>query len=153
MKKRWVVVADSARARIFEVVRKTREIEEIVSLVHPESRASDRDLNTDRGGRTFDSAGAGRHAMSRSVSPHEHEASLFARDIAERLKTGLDAHKFDHLDISAPPAFLGLLRKHLDKRVQDAIDQTIAKNLITEDSAAIASHFFGSVRTTGDSKS
>jgi protein required for attachment to host cells len=143
MAKSWVVVADSARVRIFDADSRTREFSEIEGMVHPESRAHERDLTSDRSGRAFDSVGGGRHGMTKHVSPHEHEAELFARRIAERLTDAHNAGEFKRLQLAAPPAFLGLLRKVLDSRLQNGLEKVVNKNLVHEKPDAIAVHFFG----------
>jgi protein required for attachment to host cells len=143
MAKSWIVVADSARARIFDAESKTCECTEIAGLVHPESRSHERDLVSDRGGRAFDSVGGGRHEMTKHVSPHEHEADLFARRIAEWLNNGHDAGEFERLQLAAPPAFLGVLRKCLDGKLQERLEKVINKNLVHETPDTIAVHFFG----------
>ena len=144
----WILVTDSALARIFDADPKTRQVNEIAALIHTEGRDHERDLSSDRGGRSFDSVGGGRHTMSKHVSPHEHEADLFARRIAERLGNGYEAGDFKHLYLSAPPAFLGLLRKRLDSKVYNILDQTISKNLVHETPDTIANQFFGSSTRT-----
>ena len=141
-----IIVADSARARLFDADPKTRTITEIGALVHPESREKDLDLTTDKGGRTFDSAGEGRHAMSPHTSPHKLEADIFARELADHLHAARLAGEFKRVDVAAPPAFLGLLRKHLDDDVRDCIDKTLDKNLVHETPAEIAKHFFAPKR-------
>lgn len=146
MAKSWVVVADSARVRIFDADSRTRQFTEIEGLVHPESRAHERDLISDRSGRAFDSVGGGRHGVSKHVSPHEHEAELFARRIGARLIDGYNAGEFKRLQIAAPPAFLGLLRKQLDANVRGRLDTVINKNLVHEKPDDIARHFFGPAR-------
>jgi hypothetical protein len=79
----WIVVADSARARIFKPVRQGRALEQVDELLHPASRSHERQLTTDRPGRSFDSEGPGRHAMSESVSPKEHEAWKLSKKLAD----------------------------------------------------------------------
>lgn len=143
MAKSWIVVADSAEVRIFDADTRTRDLTEIAALIHPESRARDGELASDRPGRAFDSVGGGRHGMSKHVSPHEHEADLFARRIAERLSVGRESGEFEHLQLAAPPAFLGLLRKHLDSKVSNILQKTVTKNLVHENPDAIAVQFFG----------
>ena len=141
-----IIVADSARARLFDADPKTRTIAEIGALVHPESREKDLDLTTDKGGRTFDSAGEGRHAMSPHTSAHKLEADVFARELADHLHAARLAGEFKRVDVAAPPAFLGLLRKHLDDDVRDCIDKTLDKNLVHETPAEIAKQFFARER-------
>lgn len=137
-----IVVADSARARLFDADPRAGTIDEIGALVHPESRAKNLDLTSDKGGRAFDSAGKGRHAMSPHTSPHKLEADIFARELAEHLHTARLAGEFKRIHLSAPPAFLGLLRKHLDHDARDCIGTTLDKNLVHETPAEIARQFF-----------
>jgi protein required for attachment to host cells len=143
MARSWIVVTDSARARIFDTDTQTQELSEITDLVHPQSRSRSHELNADRAGRTFDRVGGASHAKSKHVSPHEHEADLFARQIADQLTTAYAAGRFTRLRLSAPPAFLGILRKHLDDELTSVLDKTITKNLVQETPEAIAMHFFG----------
>lgn len=137
-----IIVADSARARLFDADPRGKTINEIGALVHPESREKNLDLTSDKGGRAFDSAGKGRHAMSPHTSPHKLEADIFAREVADHLRAARLAGEFRRVHLSAPPAFLGLLRKHLDHDVHDCIVQTLDKNLVHETPAEIARHFF-----------
>lgn len=142
MAKCWIVVTESARGRIFSADTHTREMNEIEDLIHSESRTRDRDLTSDRSGRAFDRVGGGRHAMSKQVSAHKHEIDSFARQIADRLNVAFEAGEFRQLRISAPPAFLGMLRKHLGGRVLDSLEQTLRKNLVHESVDVIKTHFF-----------
>jgi len=144
MAKSWIIVADSARVRIFDADSLSGECTEIAALIHPESRAHEQDLVSDRSGRAFDSVGRGRHGMTKHVSPHEHEAELFARRISDRLSNGINDGEFKHLQLAAPPAFLGLLRKSLDDNVRAVLEKVINKNLVHETPDKIAAHFFGS---------
>ena len=142
MTKSWIVVADSARVRIFEADSRTRKCTEFAGLVHPESRLHGRDLTSSPDGRTFDSVGGGRHGMSQHQSPHEHEAEVFARRIAEWLSISHTAGEFEHLHLAAPPAFLGILRKCLDDHISKLLEKVVTKNLVHETPDSIASHFF-----------
>ena len=146
MRKHWIVVADAARARIFDADAEARAVSEVAALVHPESRAHDRELESDRGGRSFDSVGEGRHAMSRHVSPHDMEADRFARRLAGRLHEGTQQGEFTLLDIAAPPAFMGLLRKHLKNDVRSVLEIALTKDLVAASPEAIAAQFLGRKR-------
>jgi protein required for attachment to host cells len=135
-----IIVTDSARGRIFNADTHKREIVEIEDLVHTESRSHGQTLTSDRDGRRFD-GGGGRHAMSDHVPVHKQEAEAFARVIAKRLLDGYEAGDFRRLRLAAPPEFLGLLRKHLDTRVLESLEQTINKNLVHETPDAIVAAF------------
>ena len=137
----WLVVANSAEARFFDIDFKKRTCEEIKQFTHSESRLHERELVSDRQGRAHDPAGNAIHAVEQRQSPQEHEAELFARLIAEQLSKALEAKAFKHLHLAAPPAFLGILRKSLDHNVYNALSKVIDKNLIGETPEKIFSHF------------
>ena len=81
--------------------------------------------------------------MEKHVSPHEHEAEIFARLIVERLNEGLKAGAFRKIQLAAPPAFLGILRKCLDDSLNDRLDKVINKNFVDISPEEISEHFFG----------
>lgn len=82
MPNNWVVVADSGRARSFAVDARYHLGSEIETLENPEARLYQRELITDRPGRTFDRAGEGRHAMAADVTHKDREALDFAKRLA-----------------------------------------------------------------------
>ena len=125
----WIVVADSARARIFSVDTATAPLTPIEHLVHPESRLHDRDLKSDRPGRSFDSKGEGRHATGTSVSPKQQESIRFARTVADRLEQGRVDGSYDHLIVVADPRFLGELRGAASTEVEKLVSLELNKDL------------------------
>ena len=143
MAKYWVVVTDSAEGRIFNAESGGHKLKEIEDLIHSESRIPTRELTSDRPGSAFGPAGGGRHDMSGRDSAHNHEIDSFARQIAERLNKAHASGEFKQLHLSAPPAFLGLLRKQLDSKVIENMAQAIDKNLVHESIDSIKRHFFG----------
>jgi protein required for attachment to host cells len=140
MDKKWVVVADSSRARIFAFHQAALEMQELEGLTHPASRAHERDLISDRPGRSFDSVGSGRHATEGEVSPKQQEAIVFAREICDRLELARTRGEFDEITLVAAPAFLGLLRENLSAAIHKLIVRTIDKNLVQHDEAEIRAH-------------
>ena len=137
MQSTCVVVADSSRARMFSLNDIHKPMEEIEHLDHARGRAHQRELGSDRPGRSFDSYGQGRHAMESSVSPARQEAIYFSREIAGYLASACDAHKFSQIALVAPPEFLGLLRKELDERVKHLVYREIDKDLTLHGEAEI----------------
>ncbi|MGR9105796.1 MAG: host attachment protein [Gammaproteobacteria bacterium] len=142
MSKLWVVVAESSRARIFSVVNRISPLAEIDDLVNPAARSHDRDLTSDTPGRSFDSAGLGRHAMEPATDPKKNEVIVFARKIGERLGSARKAGEFDELILICSPEFLGLLRQNLDDVLKKHVTKTINKNLIHKDEAQIREYLF-----------
>lgn len=59
---------------------------------------------------------------------HNEEAQ-FASDLGQTLHLDATQHGFGTLVVVAPPHFLGDLRKHYTKPVQDKLDVEIAKEL------------------------
>lgn len=142
MDKTWIVVAESARARILEARSRVAPLTEVLELEHPESRMKGRDLITDRPGTTHDRAGEGQRAMERA-NPHVHEQELFARDIAEQLERGRVTGRYASLVVIASPSFLGTLRRNLDEKTGRLISRSLDKDLVDEDEATIREYLFG----------
>lgn len=136
----WIVVADSARARIFTPIRQGQALELVHERLHPGSRAHERELTTDRPGRTFDSEGPGRHAMSETVSPKEHEAWKLCHQLVEDIETARAQGRFDRLVLVAGPSFLGQLRKTLSDPAARLIANTVNKNLAQMEPPDILRH-------------
>ena len=134
----WIVVANAAKVRIFspappaprlkDQATETRQSDtkepaqsrliEVATLDHPEGRLKSQSIDADRPGRSFESAGAKRHAMSREVDPKKQEAIAFAKEVAERLESARVHGEMDRLILVAAPEFLGLLRDDLTSELR-----------------------------------
>ncbi|HEY9201257.1 MAG TPA: host attachment protein [Gammaproteobacteria bacterium] len=140
MSKIWVLVADSARARLFHADGSAGALQEQTDLLMPGSRLKESDLVGDRAGRAFDSGGKGRHAMDPGTSAKEMESHRFAAEIAELLQKEHLAGAFNRLTLVAPPAFLGELRSALSDGVREKVSAELDKDLVQFDSKAIREH-------------
>ena len=134
----WIVVGESSRAKIY-ALRSRIKLEELQSLVHPASRLRGTELESDRPGRSFDSGGQGRHAMSTSVEPMEQEAIRFAKEIGEQVTVSCRDGNYNHLMIIAGARFLGLLREAIDNPQQLRVTE-INKNLGQYNAREIRTH-------------
>ncbi|NIQ13732.1 MAG: host attachment protein, partial [Candidatus Dadabacteria bacterium] len=85
---------ENSRARIFALDNISSPLQELADMQHTESRLHERDLTSDRPGRTFDSRGAGRHAKEPEISTKKHEAVNFAKCIADYINTESETGKF-----------------------------------------------------------
>ena len=112
-------------------------LEEVDNMVHPEGRLHDQDINADRPGRSFDTAGEGRHGMSKRHSPKETEAIRFATDITQRVSHAHHEGSFKQLVLVAPPRFLALLRERLPEAVTRCVILSEDKNLTQAGADAI----------------
>jgi protein required for attachment to host cells len=143
--KTWIVVADSARARIFRQDKPRGPLKEQQDLVHPASTVHSRDLTSDRQGRTFDSSHqGGRHAMEPNKDPQEVEIEVFARQLATLLDSARSRGDLDDLVLIAPPRFLGLLTGCVDDQTKKAISKRIHKNLVRHSTDEISAQILRS---------
>lgn len=133
----WVVVASSTRCRIFTQHKHNAPLEQLEELEHPEGRLHDRELTTDRPGRSFDSSGPGRHSMGQPVSPTEQENLRFAKTVACRIDQGRKRNSFDRLVLVADPRFLGYLRQGLTPATRSKLTAELHKNLADADPVTI----------------
>lgn len=129
MSQMWVVVANTAVARILSAAGPTEPLVERECLSHTAGRLLDRQMVSDRPGRAFDSHGPGRHSMEPRVGPKEEEAIRFAEQVASKLRHAHAAHEFEHLAIVAAPRFLGLLRERIGPAVTRSLTETLDKDL------------------------
>ncbi len=138
--KTWVVACNSSRARIFEL-EKGLTLLEVETLVDPEARLHERDMVTDKSGRSFPSAGSGSDAMGASQSAKEHDREIFAKLVAAHLNAAGEDSGYDRLYLASSPQFLGVLRKMLGKRTLEMLRKEVNKDLTELQPAEIGSHF------------
>ncbi len=140
MPKTWVVVAESSRAKIFELDKRNLPLKELEGFAHTPSRSHEQDLTSDLPGRSQDSHGHGSHKMSTQTSVKEHESIEFAKTIGGHLDSARTSGKFDKLIIMSPPSFLGHLRKQLSAETKKHVHTEIDKNLVRHDVKDIQEH-------------
>lgn len=145
----WILVADSVRARIFTPIKQGQALEQVQEWQHPSSRVHEHDLTTDKPGRTFDSQGPGRHAMSESVSPKDHEAWKLCKQVSDEIETARAQGRFDRLVLVAAPSFLGELRKTLSEQSMRLVQGALDKNLSKMDAHQLIKHLPASVLQHG----
>jgi protein required for attachment to host cells len=115
---RWVVVADGARARIFEVHRSAPGLRPVLPYELAGSRHRDQDIVSDRAGRSHQSHGYGSSPMSPQTDPTDHEHDLLARDVAQVLAHGRNTNRVTSIVLVAAPTFLGRLRRSIDAQTR-----------------------------------
>jgi protein required for attachment to host cells len=133
----WVVVASSTRCRIFTQHKHSGPLQQVEQLDHPEGRLRSRDLASDRHGRSFASAGNGRHAMGQHVDPVEQENIRFAKTVATKIDSARKKDRFGRLVLVADPRFLGHLRQGLSPATRQLLTTELHKNLADADPRSI----------------
>lgn len=129
MKKIWILVADSSRARIYAADSGLKEMEEVQGLTHPESRMHAQTMTTELPGRMSASAAGSRHTFEDHTPVKEQEKDEFAREVAEALEKGRRQGDYHKLAVIAAPDFLGVLRQHLSAQVRKLVVEEVNKNL------------------------
>lgn len=130
MSKKWIVVAENSRARIFAMEGPHAPLRELEDLSHPESRLPVRELKSDRTPRLFRGRGRDHHPVQPNVDPKQQEALYFAKQVSDRLEEARTKGEFEELVLIASPAFLGMLRGHLSNATLRCVAKTIDKNLV-----------------------
>ena len=125
----WIVLADAASARLYEAAGPHGNWALVAELQHPESRARDSELGTDKPGRVKQSKGS-RSAMEPPTPPKKVEVKKFARRLAAALEDGLLRDAYERLILVAPPGFLGVLRGELSDRVRGRIAALVDKDYL-----------------------
>jgi len=136
----WVVVASTARARVFELPKNHARATEIADFVNPEGRMADRDVLSDKPGRSFDSVGGQRHSLGKSVDPKQQQARRFAKKVVEFVQEGLRTNRFSDACVVAEPHFLGLLREQMGTALSRTIVEEVSKDLTRFDFESVRDH-------------
>jgi protein required for attachment to host cells len=136
----WILSANTGRARLFSETDSSKPLQEIEDMVNPDAQLRAEDAVTDRIGQfaasntrhaigASESAGLNHNAKAGAPSsqyepnrtPAQHQADLFARDVAQYLLKAHQEDRFQQLVIAAGPEFLGLLRQQLDPQLSSLI--------------------------------
>ena len=133
-----VVVADEANAVFYTREKVYSPLREWRSLSNDEARMKVGELLADRGGRSFDSHGEGRHTLAREKSgPKEQAATEFARQVAEIVSDAMRSGECLGFALIAAPRFLGKLRSEIGTLVKAEPYATIDKEVVGRDEAVI----------------
>jgi protein required for attachment to host cells len=136
MKQFWLVAADGGRVRFFRGEGPQAHLEEVESFVNTAGTRNERDLVSDRPGRSASANSFGSGAVN-ETHHKEHSVDEFGRRIAEFLDRQLEAGELQTVSVVAAPAMLGHVRAHLSKSVQALVLEEVAKDVTTEAASAI----------------
>jgi len=140
----WILIADGARARIVLNDGPGRGLKPGPNKEFEGVNAPSREIASDKPGRTFDSAGQGRHSKEPRTDPHEHEQRTFHYRLAAYLGEAAKRGDFDRLVVVAPPKALGNLRAELTDAARKKIVGELNKDLTHVPIHDLAAHL-GSV--------
>lgn len=124
----WVVTANTNTCRIYDYDKKSKQLNLLREIQHPENRQKTSELLTDRPGH-YQTRGTARGAYSSRTGAKEVEINNFAREIAEELNSARNEHEFEQLIIISPPHMNGILFQHINKHIKDVVIHNIKKDL------------------------
>jgi len=137
MSKTWVVVAESSRAKIFEVENSDTEktLKELQGFTHSTSRSHKSQL-------TGNQQKIGRQSKLTSTDDThgDNDRTVFARSLGQHLNTARNKGEFKKLILMSPPKFLGDLRKNLGHETNKFVVSAIDKNLVRHKVKDIQAH-------------
>lgn len=136
----WILIADGARARVLVHRGVALGLEPVEGMAMTFDHRRARDIGSDKPGRSFESVGATRHAVSPHTDPERNEEKRFAHEIAERLDKEAERVSFDRLVLVAPPTMLGDLRNALTPRLSALVSATLDKDLTKTPEKKLAQH-------------
>jgi protein required for attachment to host cells len=124
-----VLVADSARARLFDASNPTAPLHEVEDLTNPTARMHEGDLVADGAGRMNNQTMNAGHSAYGGGSMKRHRAEEFAASVCQRLAAVVRATDAQRVYIVAEPTFLGLLRQRMEHTLKKQVVDEIAKSL------------------------
>jgi protein required for attachment to host cells len=132
MSSKWVLLANAARARVFERDGQGGRLVEILDLVHPQSREKAAELSTDREGHAQKAHGDRGHAGT-AFEPrtdfHRKEMTAFAQEIARHLELSVVQGRCTDIAILASDPFLGECKKHLGAGTKRVLSAALPRDL------------------------
>ncbi len=140
----WILVANASLAKLYANLGPNKGLTLVKELIHPESRQKNSELVSDRSGAMSTNGGGG--SMQPQTNPKQHEAKVFAQEIAQELYQGRTLNAFRRAIIVAPPAFMGMLNTVIDgptaQLISDRFEKDYTKSSEPELSERLASAIF-----------
>jgi protein required for attachment to host cells len=122
----WVLLANAARARLFERDAENGAMRELESFVHPLGRAKGAELASDRAGQAM--KGQARTEYAPHTEPHQREQQRFAQELAQYVEQAALAHRFDAFVAMASDPFLGYVRAELGRALHGLPHRHVARD-------------------------
>ena len=137
----WIVITDGARSRILLNTGPGKGIEEVDGTDIRSPHLKSREIESDKPGRSYESADGSRHAYQATTDPAEKNEADFLKKLSKFLDRSLAEEKYERIIIAADPKSLGRIRGFLTKAVKDQLVGDLAKDLTKISNADIPTHF------------
>jgi protein required for attachment to host cells len=125
-----IVVADQAEAVFYDLASLEKRPREVARISDPVAHLHERDMVSDRPGRSHTRVGSARFAIEREHEPRRQEAARFAKRIARRLDEARRKGEFEDLIVVAGPPFLGVMRAELSRLTRARVVHEVPKDLV-----------------------
>lgn len=133
-----VVVADEYRAILYARDTMTGPLRKLRTFTNETARMKTGELLSDRGGRSFDSYGHGRHTMGGDRdAPQQQSARAFAKELVQVVAGDIHRGACRGYAVIAAPRFLGLLRQEFATAVKDEPYASVDKDVVGQDERVI----------------
>ena len=129
-KKTWVLVADAAKARLFELPQKDANLIEIACYTHPDSRTPGHHPLHGRLPRAQESNSPARHAIEPRTTLRAKHLAEFADVLSDIVRRGRLEGRYDELVLIAPPRFLGALHKRMDPQTLACVVDEVGNDFL-----------------------
>lgn len=133
----WVVAADHADARLFEVPVPTAPLRERLCLHNAAEGLPEAALVSDRQGQLRGPGRGGAHAANADVHVRDHEAERFAARVADTLEQLRVDGALARLYVVAEADFLGLLRRRMKKTTREQVQLEVPRDYTHRSAADI----------------
>jgi protein required for attachment to host cells len=138
----WIVIADGARAHILLNEGPDKALGFVPGTDFRHATPPNREIYTERPGRTHESAGVSRSAEDRN-NAHAQEKEKFVQKLITFLREKLSMKDFDRWVLVAPPEIISDFRKHLDHTLKDALAGELSKDLTKIPTGKVLAHLHG----------
>lgn len=135
----WILIADGAHGRLFANRGPGKGLEPVDEALNADHRST-HELVRDGLGRTYESAGEARHAITPRHDPHRELKRDFAAKLAKMLDQRRAEKAYDRLILVAPPTALGDLRDALSDPVRSLVRAELHKDLTKTPVAELPEH-------------
>jgi protein required for attachment to host cells len=140
----WILVANASLCRLYENLGPKKGLKLVKELIHPQSRQKNAELVTDRPG-SMAVNGSGGGAKQPQTLPKQHEAKVFAQEIAQELYKGRSTNAFRRAILIAPPAFMGILNAVLDGPTAQLVSDRFEKDYTKTPEPVLAQRLAGCI--------
>ena len=131
--KTWIVVINRAEARIFETNSNSNaqgDITFVMKLENPRGRLKAIDIDADRPGSSMgNGSSVHRGRKEKAQGPVERVTEMWAKELVEFLDLHRRKNDFDEINLIVEPHFLGVIRRCMNKELQNLVSREIPKEL------------------------